>query len=510
MFDSDRHGKGLPVHLLGQRLFFVESLLVAQRGVADASELVGQRAGGLVVVAAPLHIQSPSANASDLVPLGLRGRGGAQHTSGAVGQQHAQIAIPALGDVAQVARVARAVFLGREAKPAGEVACVLEVAHIAGGRRNHRGGRQQANARNGQQRGARRAQASRLGQLALQLGDARFQQANLLDQQASCCADQVGHGGVRIGQHPGDDLDAGASSHGDGDAELTAKAAQGVDARSARAHPQAADAVQPLQGLLLDRFDAHRANVGCAGGFQQGSGIGRIGLVASHIGAHVLGRQQLDFDAQASEPARPVVGRAARLHDDQADIAIGKPALELGARQALGFDHAPGRIGHGQLEDGLCQIDGNGCSIHVGLLSFEDLIPTPMKTSAPMWRKKRGESIPSVNTDAQGRPRASRAPPVVAGYLYVIRARTVNAAVILAIVGTLCGVYYWYLGISVGAHFVDESRRKSPAERFLLGGLGWSIGAGEEFTDEGRKMCRRGNIVFVLGVLCWFGWGALR
>jgi hypothetical protein len=110
-----------------------------------------------------------------------------------------------------------------------------------------------------------------------------------------------------------------------------------------------------------------------------------------------------------------VVVRSARLHDDQANITIGKPALELGARQALGFDNAPGCIGHGQLEDGLCQIDGNGCSIHVGLLSFEDLIRTPMKTSAPLWREKRGESIPSFDTDARVHPCAVRARPLRAG-----------------------------------------------------------------------------------------------
>src|SRR6185369_17176477 len=99
-------------------------------------------------------------------------------------------------------------------------------------------------------------------------------------------------------------------------------------------------------------------------------------------------------------PARPVVGRAARLHDDQANISIGKPALELSASEPVFLSHAPGHVGYGQLEDGLCQIDGDGCSIHVGLLSFEDLIHTPMKTSAPMWRQKRGESIPSVNSEA--------------------------------------------------------------------------------------------------------------
>ena len=37
--------------------------------------------------------------------------------------------------------------------------------------------------------------------------------------------------------------------------------------------------------------------------------------------------------------------------------------------------------------------------MHVGLLSFEDLIPTSVKTSAPTSRKQSGESIPSVEKD---------------------------------------------------------------------------------------------------------------
>ena len=328
-----------------------------------------------------------------------------QDASGPVREQHAQIAVPALGDVAQVARVARAVFLGCEAKPAGEVARVLEVAHIAAGRSHHRRGCEQADAWNGQQRGARRTQAGRLCQLALDLGDARFQQPNLLDQQASGPANELRHGCVRIGQHPGDDLDAAARSHRDGDAKLTAKAAQGVDARSARAHPEAADAVQPLQGLLFHRLHAHGANIGRTGSFQQRRRVGGVGFVASHIGAHVLGRQQLHLDAQAGQPTRPVVGRAARLHDDQGDIAIGKPALELSAGEPVFLCDAPRRIGDGQLEDGLCQIDGDGCSIHVGLLLFEDLIRTSMKTSAPMWREKQGESIPSINRTSNSKLR---------------------------------------------------------------------------------------------------------
>lgn len=161
--------------------------------------------------------------------------------------------------------------------------------------------------------------------------------------------------------------------------------------------------MQALQGLLLSRFDANRADVAGASGLKQCSCIGRVGLVALDVGARVLGRQQFDLDAQTREPACPLVSQAARFHDHQAHIAIDKPALELGAGEPVGFNDAPTVIGKGKLEHGLGEIDGNGCSIRVGLFSFdEDLIRTPMKTRAPMWRKKRGESIPSFQRPAFG------------------------------------------------------------------------------------------------------------
>jgi hypothetical protein len=104
-----------------------------------------------------------------------------------------------------------------------------------------------------------------------------------------------------------------------------------------------------------------------------------------------------------------MVGRATGFHDDQADIPIGKPALELGAGEALGFNDAPVLVGHGELEHGFGKIDGNGSSIHLGLLTFdEDLIPTPMKTSASISRKQTGESIPSFNLSYMDSPSTAR------------------------------------------------------------------------------------------------------
>lgn len=307
MRGSGRHGEHLAIHLFANRLLFIEALAISQRGVANARELVGQRAGGLVVIAALLHRQRPGPQRCASAPRVLGYGGGAQDAARAMREQHAQVAVTLLGDAPQIARAARAVFLGRQAEPAGEVARILEVAHVARGGCHHGGGGEPPHAGDRQQRGARRAQARDLGQLALQLRDARFEQAHLFEQQAHGAADQAGHGRMRIGQHAADRLQAGARAGGHRQAELAAEASQGIDARGACSHPQASDAMQSLQGLLLDGLHAHRAHIRGAGRLQQGGGVSSICLVAFHIGAHVLRRQQAHFDAQRIQPARPVV-----------------------------------------------------------------------------------------------------------------------------------------------------------------------------------------------------------
>jgi hypothetical protein len=60
---SGWEGKALSARLPGQPGSFVKGRVVAQRGVADPRELVGQGGGGLVVVAAALDIKGPSADA---------------------------------------------------------------------------------------------------------------------------------------------------------------------------------------------------------------------------------------------------------------------------------------------------------------------------------------------------------------------------------------------------------------------------------------------------------------
>ncbi|WPH17070.1 hypothetical protein [Variovorax paradoxus] len=81
---------------------------------------------------------------------------------------------------------------------------------------------------------------------------------------------------------------------------------------------------------------------------------------------------------------------------------------------------------------------------------------------------------------------------------------------LLALFGTACGIYYTYLGVVVGGHVLDAEKRKSPSARILLTGVAWSVGSGDEYSEEGRQICRKGNWVLVTGILAWFAWGVLQ
>src|SRR5207245_6815856 len=95
---SGRQRKRGAFDLLGQPARRSVTFAVAQCRVADARELVRQRAGGLVVVSAALHGERPLAQAIDRLAGALRHAGRAQQRARAVGEQHAQVAITALGD----------------------------------------------------------------------------------------------------------------------------------------------------------------------------------------------------------------------------------------------------------------------------------------------------------------------------------------------------------------------------------------------------------------------------
>ncbi|MGZ9005585.1 MAG: hypothetical protein ACXW20_17555 [Burkholderiales bacterium] len=86
------------------------------------------------------------------------------------------------------------------------------------------------------------------------------------------------------------------------------------------------------------------------------------------------------------------MSQAARLHDDELDLTVIEPALELAAREPGAAHDPPLLIGDRQFEDVLCHINSNGCSIHVGLLSVVSLTPPNDSAGTMMPQEKSGRS----------------------------------------------------------------------------------------------------------------------
>src|SRR2546422_7524805 len=93
---------------------------------------------------------------------------------------------------------------------------------------------------------------------------------------------------------------------------------------------------------------------------------------------------------------------AASFHHHQLHRPVVEPPCKLGPRQSRFLDHLPAPIGSSELKDVLGQIDGNGSSIHLGLLLSIVLKPPKASAGTMMPNNEREESIPSVNADARG------------------------------------------------------------------------------------------------------------
>jgi hypothetical protein len=110
--------KGDAVDLSGRsRNGLPEGRRIAQHRIADARELVGQGAGCLVVVGSPLHLQPPFTQAIQRSSGACRQAGRPQHGAGAVGEQHSEIAVPALGDTPEPSVTPRGKLLRRKPEP---------------------------------------------------------------------------------------------------------------------------------------------------------------------------------------------------------------------------------------------------------------------------------------------------------------------------------------------------------------------------------------------------------
>lgn len=81
--------ESLPVDFVGNSAGrLAEGGLIAKHAVANASKLVGQGAGGFVVIGTLLQIDGPASNTGELLAFAQGARGGAKYRSRAASEQH--------------------------------------------------------------------------------------------------------------------------------------------------------------------------------------------------------------------------------------------------------------------------------------------------------------------------------------------------------------------------------------------------------------------------------------
>jgi len=159
----------------------------------------------------------------------------------------------------------------------------------------------------------------------------------------------------------GDDV---SCANRDDESELAENATDGVDASGPRGEPGGAESMQRGEGLLVNALDGNGLDPGIADGLEQGVSVGAVGLVAVNVGRDVKRWKQYDVMSELFQLSRPVVRGAAGLHDDGGGLSLGEEAEELGAGEAMIHDGLRGSVGDRDLEDALCEIDGDERMIH--------------------------------------------------------------------------------------------------------------------------------------------------
>ena len=132
--------------------------------------------------------------------------------------------------------------------------------------------------------------------------------------------------------------------------------------------------MQRAEHLLRHGLDRHGPDLLVAEGLQQSVNVRSIGLVPNHVRPDVLRRQQHYNVTEFFDPARPEVGRAARLHHDRRLLQLSEELQELVARQSPASRDTARSIRDADLEDFLCDVDrSQSIVLHDGLL----LVPSP-------------------------------------------------------------------------------------------------------------------------------------
>ena len=374
---------------------------MAPGGPHDSGELVGEGDSGLVVAAPFLQFERPGAQSVERSASTLSRSCREQHGPGAMDQQGSKVRIALFADAPEPSPFAGRVLPGSQTQPADKVTAGGEALNLDH-RGAQRGGGERSDAWNLQQSIDDRIVIVQAGELAVDVLAALFERVDLSEQFEQASVQQHRHGNVRAGQRIANGRNGPWRANRDADTKLAQAAAQKVEAPSTGGHPLRAQAMQLLQGLLIDRFDRHGADIRTACCLDQRRGVGRIGLVSPDIGSGVLSRQQHDLVTLTTQPAGVVVSRATGFHNDAACRPVDEEPVETRPAQALPLDNMPALIGQGDLEDILCQVNTDSRSIYGGLLllGLADALHPAWHIDAESFRQE--ESISSFERTREG------------------------------------------------------------------------------------------------------------
>jgi hypothetical protein len=192
------------------------------------------------------------------------------------------------------------------------------------------------------------------GELSLDLDDPRFEAANLVNEDREHVPKTEGQGHVGIFEQCGKRPQNGVGAERQVDSLFAEEAADRIQPGSACGHPLIADAVEGEQFLLGGRLHWNGPDAATTKRVEERLGIRAIGLVAAHIGPHVLRGEQRDVVAEVLGGAPPVVcGPAGFQHDVCGWRGPEKPS-ELAPCESVPGDHVAVRIRDGDLEHVLC------------------------------------------------------------------------------------------------------------------------------------------------------------
>lgn len=190
---------------------------------------------------------------------------GGKQGAGAVGEQHADIAVAAFVDSAESSALAARSFAGRQSEKTRQVPGGAEAVGISDSGYECGGG-QESDSRDGSQEGDGRSVGGDGLELSLGEGDVVVEGSNLLDEADEGWPQRDGERRVRVvevGLESGQDV---ARTDRDGEPLFAQDGASEVEAGGAGVHPGLAQAVEGDDGLLGGCLDGDGLDRGAAVG----------------------------------------------------------------------------------------------------------------------------------------------------------------------------------------------------------------------------------------------------